>query len=214
MGLRAAMSGLVLIAVGVGCDAGGSGGSVPIAGDWIRVDHPSAWFVSIGDRSVTLENRTLGRTVRGSWTSPDSVSVELTLAEPRHGLPGRLELRLEEREDGTLRMLGSDGEPWVLVRYGSIPSDLAGRWLTLPRNDSRYFIQFDEPNDVLWRRRFGMRRSEDRVGRGWTREDSLFLHIWGAPPMHYLYEITGDTLQLERPGIGPFGRYVRAPSEG
>ena len=215
MRLRSALPVMGLVAAAAGCGPAGSGGSVPVVGDWVRVEHPSAWFITFDeDGGVLLRNRTLNETVQGGWAAADSTEVVLSLTAPTHGLPDRLALEVEERGEETLRMSGSDGDAWVLVRYGPVPPELVGRWLTLPRNDPRYFIQFDEPNDVLWRRRFGMRRSEDRIGTGWTRSDSLFLHIWGSPPMHYLYEITGDSLQFERPGIGPFGRYVRAPEGG
>jgi hypothetical protein len=193
-----------------GCGRGAPEGA--FTGDWVRVDHPSAWLVTLAeDGAAALRNRTLDETVRGRWTAIDTSDVVIVVEGLRHGLPDTLRLGVEERAGGTLRATGSDGDPWVLVRYGPVPRELLGRWLTYPRNDPRYFIEFDESNEVLWRRRFGMRRSEDRVGSGWTRGDSLFLHIWGSPPMHYTYEITGDTLQFQRPGIGPFGRYIRVP---
>jgi len=161
--------------------------------------------------AITLVNATLDVTVMGTYAQPDSTHVEIRSEAPTPRFPDQLTLTVLEWGEDWVRLEGPDDEAWDLVRYQPLPSELTGRWLTLPRNDPRYFIELTAPNDVLWRRRFGMKRSEDRVGRGWMRGDSLFLHIWGSPPMHYVYEISGDTLAFERPGIGPFGRYVKAP---
>jgi len=181
-------------------------------GRWVRADHPQAWFVTFdGNGGAKFERPRLASPIVGTvvFTDADRLEIEFDRRDP--ALPTRLELRRVSNGHDWSTWEDGDGEAWHFVRYGPIPEELVGRWLTLPQADERYFIELEEPNSVLWRRRFGMRRSEDRVGRGWTRGDSLFMNTWNAMPIHYEYEIRGDTLAFERPGIGPFGRYVRSP---
>lgn len=180
-------------------------------GRWVRAAHPQAWFVTFDGSGEATFNRPRRPPIVGTvvFTEPDQMEIQFDRGDP--ALPDVLKLRRVAEGDGWSRWEDGGGETWQFARYGPIPDELLGRWLTLPQADERYFIDLEEPNSVLWRRKFGMRRSEDRVGRGWTRGDSLFLNTWNAMPIHYEYEIRGDTLSFERPGIGPFGRYVRSP---
>ncbi|MEJ2546465.1 MAG: hypothetical protein P8125_01460 [Gemmatimonadota bacterium] len=207
---RATIS-LILAAASLAAACGPTAKHDWLQGDWVRTGHPEAWFVTFEpDGSARFRNETTDRVIAGRVLAADSTRVEIQFDIPGRWLPDRLELNVSERSEARLDLQDEDGVPWTLVRYGPLPTELLGRWHTLPRNDPRYFIDFERPQQVLWRRKFGMKRSEDRAGAGWTRGDSLFLHIWGAPPMHYNYAIVGDTLSFERPGIGPFGRYHRA----
>lgn len=199
----------VVSVVLAGCASAGP--DEQIQGEWVRDGHPDSWFVSFErDGAVTFRNETLDMTVTGRYSLPDSASLDITIDQPSRWLPDSLAYRVSGRAEDRLNLVDSQGEDWTLVRYGPIPAELVGRWYTLPRNDPRYFIDFQRPHHVLWRRKHGMKRSEDRNGAAWTRGDSLFLHIKGVAPMHYVYELSGDTLAFERPGIGKFGRYVRA----
>jgi hypothetical protein len=194
----------------VSCSPAGPEGYV--LGEWVRDGHPNAWFIAFErDGGVTFSNQTLDMEVTGNYTMADSTRIEITIDQPSRWLPESLAFTVSGLSEDRFDMVDTQGEEWTLVRYGPIPRELLGRWLTLPRNDPRYFIEIEEPHHVLWRRKFGMKRSEDRVGAAWTRGDSLYLHIWGVAPMHYVYEISGDTLAFERPGIGKFGMYRRAP---
>lgn len=189
---------------------GASGQDDWMEGRWVRANHPEAWFVAFEPNgSVRFRNESTDREVEGRVTAADTAQIAIDLLSPGQRLPGRLTFEVTGRSDDRLDLTNSEGEVWTLVRYGPLPAELLGRWYTLPRNDPRYFIEFERPNQVLWRRRFGMKRSEDRAGAGWMRGDSLFLHLWGAPPMHYAYDVAGDTLAFQRPGLGPFGRYHR-----
>lgn len=179
-------------------------------GRWVRADHSQAWFVTFDGNDEATFDRPRRSPIVGTvvFPEPDRMEIQFELSDP--ALPAKLELRRVGDGDDWSSWEDAEGEAWHFVRYGPLPEDLVGRWLTLPQADERYFIEIEEPNSVLWRRRFGMRRSEDRVGRGWTRGDSLFMNTWNAMPIHYEYEIRGDTLAFERPGVGPFGRYVRS----
>lgn len=209
MGFRSVASLFVTAWALAGCSRAGP--EEQLSGDWVRDGHPDAWFVSFDrDGGVNFSNETLGIDVTGTYRIADSTRIEITIDQPSRWLSERLSFDLAARAEDRLDLVDSEGEDWTLVRYGPIPRELLGRWLTLPRNDPRYFIEIEAPHHVLWRRKFGMKRSEDRVGAAWTRGDSLFMHIWGVAPMHYVYEISGDTLAFERPGIGKFGMYRRA----
>lgn len=203
---------LYLPLAGAACVDPGPGPS--LRGQFVRVGHPEAWFVAFGgDGSATFSNATLGVTVEGVVSVLESGGIEILVDAPGRGIPERMGLTTVDAAGSHLLLSDATDSTWDLVRAHPIPRELLGRWLTLPHADPRYFIELRAPHDVLWRRRFGMRRSEDRIGRGWVSGDSLFLHIWGAPPMHYEFDIARDTLSFERPGIGPFGRYVRSSGE-
>ncbi len=200
-----------LVGAMVASACGASGQEEWMDGQWVRANHPEAWFVAFEpDGSVRFRNESTDREVEGRVTESDTVRITIDLILPGPRLPDRLVLDVTGRGEGRVDLTSSEGEVWTLVRYGPLPAELLGRWYTLPRNDPRYFIEFERPHQVLWRRKFGMKRSEDRAGAGWMRGDSLFLHLWGSPPMHYTYTMTGDTLAFQRPGLGPFGRYHRA----
>jgi hypothetical protein len=182
---------------------------VGLAGEWVRTGHAEAWFVTFGEEGrVVLEN-SVGQASAGSYALRDSTHVEIHLPNPTVGLSDALELTIVDRGDEWVRLTGPNDESWEFFRFDALPEELLGRWLDLPRNDPRFFIEFTSPNNVVWRRRHGMRRTEDRLGKGWMRGDSLFLHQWGFPPVLYTYRISGDSLNLERPGLGPRGSYLR-----
>ncbi len=104
-----------------GCGRGAPEGA--FTGDWVRVDHPSAWLVTLAeDGAAALRNRTLDETVRGRWTAIDTSDVVIVAEGLRHGLPDTLRLGVKERAGGTLRATGSDGDPWVLVLPGTSSS--------------------------------------------------------------------------------------------